>query len=241
MDLAILLPVYNEEDILENSVTQIRKYLLSNKISYSKIYIASNASTDKTDSIGISLEKKYADVRLKQIPRKGRGYALRTVMTNTDHDYYLYMDIDLSTDLSAVSRFLEKAPAADLIVGTRVSKGSNRKRSLFREILSISYIILLKILFLSSINDYQCGFKLYSRRMKTLLPEIKDNNWFFDSESIIIAQKKGFTVIEIPIQWTEKKEESMQDRSSKVKIMKTITEYIHNSLELRMRMWKKYN
>jgi glycosyltransferase involved in cell wall biosynthesis len=237
MNLAIILPVYNEEKTLTASIHKLKNYLDTNKIPYSVIYIASNASTDRTDEIAQRLETEYASIKLYQIPKKGRGFALRTVISETDHDLYLYMDIDLSTDLRIIPDFLTAAKTNDIISGTRIAKGSSHKRSLSREILSLSYIGLIKVLFLTSKTDFQCGFKLYTHKVKEILPLIEDDNWFFDTELILIAERLGYRVTEIPVHWVETREEWLDARPSKVKILKTIKEYLSRSLRLRLRFF----
>ena len=235
MTLIFILPVYNEEKIIEKSISILHEYLLKNRITYSKIIIANNGSTDNTEIISKKLEQKYSKIEHCLIPKKGRGFALKYIMINYKAEYYFYMDVDLATDLNEIPKFLTIKEKYDLVIGTRTKKSSMTTRSLSRNILSYTYIIFLKILFSAPFSDYQCGFKLYKNTIIPLLSEIKNNNWFFDTESILISYKKGLKVKEIPITWVESRDEWIGARPSKVKIFKTIYDYIILSFKLKLK------
>lgn len=227
MKIAFILPVYNEEKDLKKGVLKLYNYLVSNKIKSWKIIIADNASTDKTPEIGKQLAKNYTNVFYFYLPIKGRGYALRKTYNSFNAKIYFYMDIDLSTDLNHIKEVLNEMNYNDIVIGTRLSKNSKVERSLFRELISRTYNLIARFLTKTKVSDLQCGFKAINNKIiEEVIPLVKDNNWFFDSEMLIIAEKRGYKIKEIPIKWTD-------DPYSKVKILETSLNYLKNLLRLR--------
>jgi glycosyltransferase involved in cell wall biosynthesis len=227
MKVCVALPVYNEEEQLASSVEKVLKVCRENYKDF-EILIADNASTDRTLEIAKELAKRYKEVRYIHLPQKGRGRALKTAWQSTDADIMCYMDIDLSTDLRHLKE-LTKAieDGYDVAFGSRHEKQSELKRSLKRDILSRGYVFLVKFFLKTKYNDYQCGFKAVNKRIvKELLPKIKDNEWFFDTELIVKADKYGYKLKEIPVKWVE-------DKGSTVNIKKTVINYIKNIFRLR--------
>ena len=186
----LVIPVYNEAVVLEESVRRLAG-ALDECIDFRwRIVIVDNASVDDTRLIGEELAAKQSYVRFLHLDRKGRGGALRHAWTETDADFSLYMDVDLSTDLEAVSRTVSHLRAgADIVTGSRVHPQSEVKRCLKREILSRGYIRLIKLsMGVRFIDDAQCGFKgIRLERVRPLLPLVKNQNWFFDTELLVLA------------------------------------------------------
>jgi len=213
----VLLPVYNEEHILEKSVNRLREFL-SAECKYLNwiISIGDNASTDKTLEVARKLEKQFSDVRVFHLPRKGRGRMVKHAWTRSEADVLSYMDIDLSTDLKAFPPMIQAIiDGYDIAIGSRQYKGADVDRSLRREIISRGYIWVLKLLLRFPFTDAQCGFKAISKQaVSELFSHIKDDEWFFDTELLHIAHQEGYKVKEIPVRWIE-------DRDSRVKIMRT--------------------
>lgn len=213
----VLLPVYNEEHILEKSVTQLRAFLSAECRDFNWIIsIGDNASNDKTLEVAKALEKKFPDVRVFHLPQKGRGRMVKYAWTRSEADILSYMDIDLSTDLNAFPPMIRAImDGYDIAIGSRQYKGADVDRSIRREIISRGYIWVLKLLLGFPFTDAQCGFKAVSKKaVSELFPHIKDDEWFFDTELLHIAHKEGYKVKEIPVRWIE-------DRDSRVKIMRT--------------------
>ena len=195
--------------------------------------IADNASTDRTLAIANGLKKKYADVDCIHLDKKGRGRALRKAWTHTTADIVSYMDVDLSTDLEAFPVMIEAVAfrGYDLATGSRLMSGSRTKRGLKREILSQGYRAIVRAVLRTRITDVQCGFKAATgKAARELAPWIKDNNWFFDTELLIVGEKRGYRVFETPVTWDE-------DLHSKVRIFKTIYDYLRDVSRLRYEMW----
>ncbi|MBN2346082.1 MAG: glycosyltransferase [Candidatus Aminicenantes bacterium] len=214
----ILLPVYNEEHVLERSVTTLRDFLGRYLTSFGWfITIGDNASTDRTLEVARRLEAAYPDVRAWHLERKGRGRMVKHAWQRSEAEILCYMDIDLSTDLAALPPLVQAiADGSDVAIGSRQYKGSQVDRSLRREIISQGYIVILKLLLRFPFSDAQCGFKAMSKKaVNELFPLIKDDEWFFDTELLFLAHKLGYRVTELPVRWIE-------DRDSRVKILRTM-------------------
>ncbi len=225
----IVVPVYNEEKILEKSISTLYKFLEKNfKYNWS-IIIADNASIDRTLELAGSLSKKYKRVKVLHLNQKGRGRALRIAWIKSDADIVSYMDVDLSTDLSFFPLMIDSlVQGYDVATGSRLMKGAEIKRSLKREILSRGYNVLVRLILGVNYKDSQCGFKAVKREIvNDVVPEVRDNNWFFDSELLFRAHMKGYKIKEIPVKWIE-------DEDSRVRIFSTVTNYIKSIAVLRL-------
>ena len=234
--LDIVLPVYNEAHVLASSVERLRAYLDETAFPYTRrITVADNASTDETLPVAQRLAARYedihTDVAVIHLPEKGRGRALRKAWMESDADAMCYMDIDLSTDLDALLPLAQSVldGGYDVATGSRMTRGSRITRSLRREITSRGFIFLIKLLFLSRLSDTQCGFKAISRRAaRELLPLVENEEWFFDTELLLLAEKGGYRVKDVPVRWVE-------DPDSRVNVLKTVGEDLRGLLRMRLR------
>jgi glycosyltransferase involved in cell wall biosynthesis len=230
--LDIVLPVYNEEHVLSDSVGKLRAYLQENAFPYTwRIVIADNASTDGTLAAGEALASEFEDVTVIHLPQKGRGRALRKAWLESDADAACFMDIDLSTHLDGLLPLAKAVleDGYDVSTGSRMTKGSEIKRSIGREITSHGFIFLIKVLFLTGLSDTQCGFKAISRQAaQDLIPRIENEEWFFDTELLLLADKGGYRVKDIPIRWLE-------DTDTRVNVPMTILEDLAGLLRMRFK------
>jgi glycosyltransferase involved in cell wall biosynthesis len=230
--LDIVIPVYNEAHVLAGSIERLRTFLNESKFPYSwRIVVADNASTDETLSVAKSLEDRFGDVTPLHLPQKGRGRALRKAWMETDADAMCYMDVDLSTDVAGLLPLAKAVleEGYDVAYGSRMTRGSKITRSLRREITSRGLISLIKLLFLSRLSDTQCGFKAISRQAAhELLPLVENEEWFFDTELLLLAEKGGYRVREIPVHWIE-------DPDSRVNVLKTVAEDLRGLLRMRLK------
>ncbi|MCH8008679.1 MAG: glycosyltransferase family 2 protein [Chloroflexi bacterium] len=230
--LDIVLPVYNEEHVLAGSVEKLRVYLEERNFPYSwRIVIADNASTDGTLAAGEALAEQFADVKVIHLPQKGRGRALRKAWLESDADAACFMDIDLSTHLDGLEPLARAVldDGYDVATGSRMMRGSQIERSIGREITSRGFILLIKLLFFVRLSDTQCGFKAISREAAhELVPRIENEEWFFDTELLLLAEKGGYRVREIPIRWVE-------DTDTRVNVLKTILEDLAGLLRMRLK------
>jgi len=229
MNTEVTIPVYNEENDLPKCIKHLTKFLGEQKLFESSIVIADNASTDRTWEIAQELERQYPNVKALHIPKKGRGLALRTVWSQSKADIVSYMDVDLSTNLKFYPLLIHGISVYyDLAVGSRLMQASRIKRSLKREVLSRGYNAMIKGMFWNRFSDAQCGFKAVRRDIAhKLLPHIKNNNWFFDCEMMLLAENHGFKIFEVPVEWID-------DLDSRARIGPSIVE--HSSGLFRMRL-----
>lgn len=230
MTLLVTIPVYNEEKALPASIPMLHAFLTERMPAYAwTIEIADNASIDRTPEVSRRLAEEYPNVRYLRLEQKGRGRALKKSWTSSDADIVSYMDVDLSTNLESFPPMIEALAhkGYDIGTGSRLMKGANTTRSVKREFISRSYNLMVKALFFTRFSDAQCGFKAVTREVvDTLLPLIEDNVWFFDSELLIIGEKCGYRIFDIPVRWIE-------DLDTRVKIVSTATDDIKGLLRVR--------
>ncbi len=233
----VVIPVYNEERALPQSIPELRAFLLGADFPYDwRIRIADNASIDDTPAVSRELEKQFpGEVEYVRIERKGRGFALKQVWGEDDAEVHTYMDVDLSTGLEAFPA-LTKAVAEDgygVAIGSRLMKRSRVTRSLKRRILTTGYNTMIKGMFFTRFSDAQCGFKAISHEVaQRVLPRIENNNWFFDTELLILAEKMGYRIKDVPVRWVE-------DTDTRVKIGGTIMEDVRGLIRMRReRPWR---
>jgi glycosyltransferase involved in cell wall biosynthesis len=229
----IIVPVYNEEEILEEKMTELHNYLGKNCSFPWQVTVVSNGSTDRTPEIGAELSKKLPNLKFVHIPQKGKAKAIRHGWENSTADIVGFMDADLATGLDAVQKcvdFISKG--GDMAVGCRHAPGSVVERSLKRSVISHGYKWVVRLFFpFTKIKDAACGFKFASAKAsKVLLPKVKNDKWFFDSELLLLAENEGLDVGHIPVSWSEGKK-------SKVSISRVVTEYVLNLAKLRLRLW----
>ena len=215
----VIIPVYNEEVALPPSVAKLRAFLQANLSLPWTIVIADNGSIDRTLAVAQELAAQYSDVTYIHLPEKGRGRALRRAWLESTADIVSYMDVDLSTDLKAFPPLVTAIDEGyDVAIGTRLASKSQTERSLKREFISRCYNLLIKAMFSTRFSDAQCGFKALSRKaVQELVPLIVNQEWFFDTELLILAEKKGYRIKEIPVEWLE-------DPDTRVNIRKTVME-----------------
>lgn len=213
----IVLPVYNEQDVLHRSVRALHDYLTDRFPLPWLITIADNASTDGTWALAASLHAELPDVQAVRLSEKGRGRALRAAWSQSPAPVVAYMDIDLSTGLDALLPLVAPLLSghSDLAIGTRLAAGSHTTRGPKREAISRSYNLLLRTTLRSGFSDAQCGFKAARREaVAELLPLIEDDGWFFDTELLVLAEHNGLRIHEVPVDWVD-------DLDSRVDILRT--------------------
>lgn len=225
----VVIPVYNEEDALPVSIPRLCTFLRDNLPNPWRVTIADNASIDGTRAVSESLCRALPAVNYLYLPEKGRGRALRAAWLGSECDVVSYMDVDLSTDLSHFPALVgELESGSDIAIGSRLSQGSRvTQRSFKREFTSRSYNKLIWSMFFVGFPDAQCGFKAMTRQAaQAIIPHIQNNNWFFDTELLIIAEKHGYRIGVVPVAWQD-------DPTSTVNVVKTATEDVKGLLRLR--------
>ncbi|MEZ5078159.1 MAG: glycosyltransferase family 2 protein [Solirubrobacterales bacterium] len=209
----IAIPVYNEEKALEASVRELRAFLADSFPYPCGIVIADNASVDGTERIGRALADELAEVSYVRLAQKGRGRALRRVWSRSEADVVCYMDVDLSTGLDALLPLVAPLISghSDLAIGTRLAPGSRVERGPKRELISRTYNRILHLTLRTKFSDAQCGFKAArAETVKQLLPEIEDQAWFFDTELLVLGQRRGLRIHEVPVDWVDDPDSSVE-------------------------------
>ena len=233
----IVVPALNEEKILQKSITTLDEYMAKHLPYRYQITIADNGSQDKTLEIAKNLAEKHQSVQVVSLAERGRGRALKQVWQNSPADILAYMDVDLSTSLDDFLPMIQPLVAgeAGVAIGSRLLKDSKTSRGLKREFISRCYNSIIKWTSRTKFSDAQCGFKAIRRDVTAkLLPKIKDNEWFFDTELLIKTERAGVPIHEQPVTWIE-------DTDSRVKIVKTAVDDLKGlyrvNKELDKRSW----
>ncbi|MGN9788747.1 glycosyltransferase [Nonomuraea sp. ZG12] len=216
--LDVVVPVHNEEHDLEPSVRRLHAHLSDGFPYPFRITVADNASTDRTSRIAAALAAELPEVAFVRLSAKGRGRALKHTWSASDAQVLAYMDVDLSTDLAALLPLV--APLitghSDLAIGSRLSRGSRVTRGPKREIISRCYNLLLRGTLAARFSDAQCGFKAVRADVAArLLPLVEDTGWFFDTELLVLAERAGLRIHEVPVDWID-------DPDSRVDLLPTI-------------------
>ncbi len=217
LDVEIVIPVHNERLALEGSVRMLHGYLTATFPFSWQITIVDNASTDGTLQIARRLMYELPEVGAMHLPAKGRGRALRTAWSVSRADVLAYMDVDLSTELNALLPLVAPLMSghSDVAIGTRLAPGARVTRSLKRELISRCYNRLLHLALHAQFSDAQCGFKaIRAGAAAELLPLVQDEAWFFDTELLVLAHRRGLRIHEVPVDWVE-------DADSRVEIVPT--------------------
>ena len=206
--IEITIPVFNEEKELVANIVTLYNFCIKNLKKYDwHITIADNASTDNSPIIASTLVKKYLKLVYFRLEQKGRGRAVKRVWSQSKCDYCVYMDLDLSTDLVHLPNILKKLESGyDITIGSRLARGAKVEgRTFIRELTSRALnFFFIQFFFHTHFTDAQCGFKGVTRRVvEKLLPKIKDNEWFFDGELLIVGEKSGYKIYEEPVHWID--------------------------------------
>lgn len=215
--LDVVVPVYNEQTDLGPSVERLHAYLTRRFPYPFRITIADNASTDATPEVAARLAARLPGVVSVRLEQKGRGRALARTWLASDAEVLAYMDVDLSTDLDALLPLVAPLISghSHLAIGSRLARGSRVVRGPKRELISRCYNLILKGTLAARFSDAQCGFKAIRRDVAAeLVPLVQDTGWFFDTELLVLAERSGLRVHEVPVDWTD-------DPDSRVDIVAT--------------------
>jgi glycosyltransferase involved in cell wall biosynthesis len=228
----VVIPVYNEERVLAASVNRLPAYLAATLPYAFRITVADNASTDATFEVARRLSAELVGVRAVHLDQKGRGRALRQVWSTSDADVVAYMDVDLSTDLKGFLPLVMPLISghSDLAIGSRLARGARVERGLKREIISRCYNLLLRTLMRAKFSDAQCGGKAgRTEIVQAMLPAVEDETWFFDTELLLLAERTGLRIHEVPVEWVD-------DPDSRVDVVRTALDDLRGMARVRRRI-----
>jgi putative flippase GtrA len=204
--IEVVVPVYNEEAVLERSIRRLHDHLVRQLPWSFLITIVDNASTDRTWGIACRLAGELDEVVAIHLAEKGRGRALRAAWRTSAAEVVAYMDVDLSTDLDALLPLVAPLVSghSDVAIGTRLASGSRVVRGPRREAISRAYNLILRATLRSGFSDAQCGFKaIRTDEARRLLPLVEDDGWFFDTELLVLAEHNGLRIHEVPVDWVD--------------------------------------
>jgi glycosyltransferase involved in cell wall biosynthesis len=231
----IVIPVYNEVYSVDRSVRRLHAYLSANLACSFRITIADNASTDGTWTVVRYLHRDLEQVAAIRLAEKGRGRALRQSWLGSDAQILAYMDVDLSTDLAGLFPLLAPLISghSDVSIGTRLARGARVRRGPKRDVISRCYNRILRTCLAAEFSDAQCGFKAITNdAAQLLLPLVQDNGWFFDTELLVLAERAGLRIYEVPVDWVD-------DPDSRVDILDTAVNDLRGVWRLRRELAHK--
>jgi putative flippase GtrA len=213
----VVVPVFNEQEALAASIRRLHSHLSSGFPFSWRIVVVDNASTDATLAVARRLSDELPGVEVMHLGAKGRGRAVRAAWSQSHAPVLCYMDVDLSTDLRALLPLVAPLLSghSDLAIGSRLARGARVARGPKREFISRGYNWLLHITLWARFSDAQCGFKaVRAEAARELLPDVRDDGWFFDTELLTLAQRRRMRIHEVPVDWVE-------DPDSRVDIVST--------------------
>jgi glycosyltransferase involved in cell wall biosynthesis len=230
----IVVPVHNEAATVGANIELLLAYLHREYPFAFRVVVVDNASTDATFDVVLALAELHEAVTVVHLERKGRGLALREAWLRSDADVVAYMDVDLSTNLESLLPLVAPILSghSELAIGTRLVHQAHVRRRLKREILSRGYNALVHLLFRANFSDAQCGFKAIRADVaRRLLPSVADDGWFFDTELLLLAERNGLRIHEVPVDWIE-------DLDSRVDLLPTIESDLRGLWRVRRAFWR---
>ncbi len=234
-EINILIPVYNEEKILEENSLRFMDFLDRNFNNKYKIIIVDGKSTDNTEIIGRKLEKKYKNISYVRTGVKGKGGQLKKAALLIDGDYFAFVDIDFPMKFEEVLQIINSIMnnEADIVIGTRNKGNKNINRPLMRKVASKGYNLLAKFLLNLPVTDTQCGIKAWNSKIKGAWEMVQDQGWFFDTDLLYHTIKQKGRIIEIPVSYSDRRKES------KVLPYKDFIYFLRGLLRLKFKGYKK--
>ena len=229
----VVIPVLNEAHVLAGSVERVLAFLREHARCKWHVVVIDNGSTDGTQEVARKLCQEHPEVQFLHLTQRGRGRALRHAWLQSRAEVVCYMDVDLSTDLKHLPDLIAAIgdQGYDVATGSRLMRESQTTRSWKREAISRIYNVFVKAVLFTRFSDAQCGFKAVSRRaVEQIIPQVADQSWFFDTELLVLAEKHGYRIKDIPVVWLE-------DDDSRVKIFKTGWDDIKGVCRMRKHLW----
>ncbi|MFA6514085.1 MAG: glycosyltransferase [Patescibacteria group bacterium] len=244
MRVDFCLPIRNEAEVIENNLLQLISCLNTIKLDFDwKIIGVINGSSDDSALIVESVKNSFFDkLDLINIERPGKGGAIKLCWRRSDAEVLVFMDADLAVSLEAVERLVRPVlkKEADLVISSRFISGASAQRSLQRGIISKSYAFLSRLMLNHKVQDIQCGFKVISSAaFKKIEKFLVDDDWFFDTELVVLAGIAKLKVLEIAVTWRENRAST---KKSKIRIFSDSFQFIKKLVLFRfnLKMIKRY-
>ena len=210
LELSIVLPAYNEASRIEQCIKGVKHAVTALTSSY-ELVVVEDGSTDGTTSIVAALSKTDPHLSLlHSAHRLGKGTAVKKGLGSAKGDVVVFMDVDLATSLESLPIIVKSTRESQgLVIGSRHVKGSKVCRSFTRTASSLTYNLLVRLIFHDGVHDHQCGFKAMNRQVATFLRDnSKSNGFFLDTEMILLCKSHGISVTEVAVSWIEIKKKN---------------------------------
>jgi dolichyl-phosphate beta-glucosyltransferase len=201
--LSIIIPAYNEEVRLPNTLAQVTSFLDSQAYP-SEVLVIENGSQDRTLEIARDFSQRFPYVRAFHVDGRGKGLAVKHGMLQAAGDYRFICDADLSMPIKEVNCFIPPIlPVMDIAIASREAPGAVRyNEPLYRHLTGRFFNLVVRLLALPGLQDTQCGFKCFRGAVADeIFPLQTINGWSFDVEVLFIARQRGYKIVEIPVPW----------------------------------------
>ncbi|HEX2172080.1 MAG TPA: dolichyl-phosphate beta-glucosyltransferase [Dehalococcoidia bacterium] len=201
--LSIVIPAYNEEGRILPSLERIDAYLAGQDYP-AEVLVSDDGSRDETTKVVEVFAADHPNVRLIRNPHRGKGAAVRAGMLAARGDYRFLCDADLSMPIEEVSRFLPPALTdADVALGSREAAGARRyDEPIHRHLMGRIFNTVVRLVAVGGFNDTQAGFKCFrAEAAEWLFSRQRIDGFGFDVEVVYLAVKRGYRVVEVPINW----------------------------------------
>ncbi len=229
--LSIIVPAYNEEERLKESLPKILTYLDSQNYSY-EVVVVDDGSVDRTSQVAAEIGGKHPVRVLRNEPNRGKGFSIKRGMMEARGDYRLFSDADLSTPIEELGKFWPMAADGnDVVIGSRALPGSilEVRQAFYRELMGRAFNLIVQTLLVAGIRDTQCGFKMFSARAaEKIFPLQTLSGFSFDVELLVLARKHGFKIAEVPVRW-------INSPASKVSAWRDSTRMFADLIRLKLR------
>jgi len=205
--LSIIIPAYNEERRLRHTLKQVFAFLEEEDYS-AEVIVVENGSSDQTFGLAQKMTEEYANLRVLQNEKAGKGLAVQRGMLEAEGEYRIFCDADLSMPIEEVRRFIPPNLNSDIVIGSREVKGAIRyDEPGYRHFTGRVFNLLIRLLALPKLNDTQCGFKGFRAEIAEDIFQYQSiDGWAFDVEILFIARMRAYKIIELPIPWYYKDE-----------------------------------
>ncbi len=200
--LSIVIPAHNEESRLPETLDKIDAFLQTQPYS-AEVVIVENGSSDRTLELAQEYAQRHPYIRALHEEGRGKGLAVRRGMLEAVGEYRFICDADLSMPIEQVNRFLPPQCRQEIAIASREAPGAVRHgEPPYRHFIGRVFNTMVRIIALHSLQDTQCGFKCFSAAAaEDLFPYQITNGWTFDVEVLFIARKRGYKIVEVPIDW----------------------------------------
>ncbi|MFC7155568.1 flippase-like domain-containing protein [Halomarina halobia] len=210
-EVSVVLPAYNEETTIERTVERTLEALASFLPADSfEVLVAEDGCDDRTPEIAARIAG--GDRRVRHVhsdDRLGRGGALVRAFRLAEGETLVYLDTDLATGMDHLEELVESVRSAgyDVATGSRLVPGHVVGRPAKRAVPSRGFNAAARLLLGSRLRDHQCGFKAFDRgALFALLDDVRDEHWFWDTEVLVRAQRRGYRIREFPVEWIPREE-----------------------------------